>query len=277
MSAETRSIPIGATKELSLRVSVATLVRVLFQPPKEGSLMLALERRATLREQAGEGQVLLKCQPFGGAVRFRNLDPLKRLINDFHFDSESSRSERDFRIFIRPADWNAVKEFCRLHLENGNDSILESGPERELVEEFSEAIGIHLSSQQYTSRPLGTVIEDHPAATENVHAWGYQTARVYRIFEAHILDPALCVKMLENSERCSNEDQRARALTDARQGGNGWANAILALPMEQLLEFYLALSPGLRAAPVWYWNNFLDENVCAILEGVIAPRYRSLR
>ena len=41
---------IGATDELSLRVSVATLVRVLFEHPKNGDLMLALERKATLLE-----------------------------------------------------------------------------------------------------------------------------------------------------------------------------------------------------------------------------------
>ena len=35
---------IGATDELSLRVSVATLVRVLFEHTGDGDLMLALER-----------------------------------------------------------------------------------------------------------------------------------------------------------------------------------------------------------------------------------------
>jgi urease accessory protein UreE len=39
---------VGATQELSLRVSVATLVRVLFQNPSGDELMLALERKATL-------------------------------------------------------------------------------------------------------------------------------------------------------------------------------------------------------------------------------------
>ena len=34
---------IGATNDLNLRVSVATLVRVLFENPRDGQLMLALE------------------------------------------------------------------------------------------------------------------------------------------------------------------------------------------------------------------------------------------
>jgi hypothetical protein len=41
---------IGATQALSVRVSVATLVRVLFENPRDGDLMLALERKATLRQ-----------------------------------------------------------------------------------------------------------------------------------------------------------------------------------------------------------------------------------
>ena len=36
---------IGATNELSLRVSVAMLVRVLFKNPRDGEWMLALERK----------------------------------------------------------------------------------------------------------------------------------------------------------------------------------------------------------------------------------------
>jgi hypothetical protein len=40
--------PSGAAGKLSLRVSVATLVRVLFEHPLDGELMLALERKATV-------------------------------------------------------------------------------------------------------------------------------------------------------------------------------------------------------------------------------------
>src|SRR5688500_121371 len=38
-------VGIGATDELSLRVSVAALVRVLFEHPDDGTLMLAIERK----------------------------------------------------------------------------------------------------------------------------------------------------------------------------------------------------------------------------------------
>lgn len=276
MTSENRIISIGATEELSLRVSVATLVRVVFQNPKDGGWILALERKATLVSDAGESRVLIKCQPFGGAVRFRSLIPLQRLVGDFHFDSERSRSELDFRIFIRPVDWDAVKEFCLQHFKNGDELALESGPARELAEEMADALELDLKPEQYSSTPLHTVIEDQPAATDNIYARGYQTARVYRIFEVRVLDPALCKMLLENSERYSNQDLHERAIQDARQGGKGRANAILTVTMKPLMEFYLALSPEARNAPVFFGENFLDGNVCAILEGVSAPKYRSL-
>ena len=49
MTVNPDEIGVGATDELSLRVSVATLVRVLFKNPSDDELLLALERKATLR------------------------------------------------------------------------------------------------------------------------------------------------------------------------------------------------------------------------------------
>ena len=123
---------IGATPDLSLRVSVATLVRVLFKNPNDGELMLALERKATLHETESGRMVKVKSQPFGGAIRIRDLMTLHDLIGDFHFDSERSRSEKDFRIFIRPSSWPAVREFCIERLNRVDDPILETDPRREL-------------------------------------------------------------------------------------------------------------------------------------------------
>jgi hypothetical protein len=99
MTPNAQEIPIGATDELSLRVSVATLVRVLFRNPNNDELMLALERRATLRQPEGEGAVRIKSQPFGGAIRIFDLRAVRDVLGDFHFDSERSRAEQDFRIF----------------------------------------------------------------------------------------------------------------------------------------------------------------------------------
>ena len=131
---------IGATDDLSLRVSVATLVRVVFKHPRNGEWMLALERKATLHET----KVEVKSQPFGGAIRILDLDAIHDLIGDFHFDSERSRSEQDFRLFIRPSNWSAVREVCIQHLSRVDDPILETNSARELVEEFDDALKINL-------------------------------------------------------------------------------------------------------------------------------------
>ncbi len=51
-------IGVGATEEPSLRLSVASLARVLFKHPQAEHEMLALERTATLREtEAGPDRI----------------------------------------------------------------------------------------------------------------------------------------------------------------------------------------------------------------------------
>ena len=69
MTPNPHEIGIGATAELSLRVSVATLVRVLIQNPNDDELMLALERKATLRRDGRWGRGPSKI------ATFRRSDP----------------------------------------------------------------------------------------------------------------------------------------------------------------------------------------------------------
>ena len=269
-------IGVGATEDLSLRVSVATLVRVLFEHPGDGELMLALERKATLHK-AKTGPILeVKSQPFGGAIRLLDPKALRDTIGDFHFDSEESRYEQDFRIFIHPFAWSVVREFCIQHFSNADDPVLESDPRRELIEEFADALKFSLKPDQYIYEPLGIVVEDDPAPTGNIHARGHFTARVYRIFEARILDSSLSHAMLTNTESYSNHDLHELALEDARNGGKGRANAILALPLKLICDVYLAMPPKARNAPISFEDNQLDETVAAILEGVSVPKYRRL-
>ena len=64
-----QDIGVGATKELALRVSVASLVEVLFVSPDNGRQMLALERTATLQADEGRTDTAVTTKPFGGAVR----------------------------------------------------------------------------------------------------------------------------------------------------------------------------------------------------------------
>jgi hypothetical protein len=267
---------IGATADLSLRVSVASLVRVLFKNPIDGILMLALERKAALHTGGNGHHIEVKSQPFGGAIRIRDLRILRDLIGDFHFDSEQSHSEKDFRIFIRPSDWTAVREFCLQHFNRIDDPVLETDPGRELAEEFADVLKISLEPDQYFLKPVGTVIEDTPALSVNIHAQGYLTARVYYIFEACITDSSLLSKMMANSQSYSNQDLYELAVEDARNGGLGRVNAILTLPVRRISDLYLALSPEQRNAPLSFEEHRLDETVPAVLEGITVPKYRSL-
>lgn len=269
-------IGVGATEDLSLRVSVATLVRVLFKNPKDDEWMLALERKATLHETQNGRVVEIKSQPFGGAVRILDLNTLRDSIGDFHFDSERSRSEQDFRLFIRPSAWKTVREFCIQYLDNNDNSVLETDPVRELTEEFADALKMDLKPHQYICKSVATVLENDPTPTENFHAKGVPTARVYRIFEASITDRSLANAIIKNSENLSDQDLREIAVEDAQNGGEGRANAILALPLKRIHKVYQAKSPKERNAPILFEKNLLDDTVSAILEGITVPKYQRL-
>ena len=78
MKPDHHEIGVGATEELSLRVSVAALVRVLFDGPEDGRTMLALERTAKLREIEGRPEVTVRAKPFGGGLRVTNPQALRR-------------------------------------------------------------------------------------------------------------------------------------------------------------------------------------------------------
>ncbi|HSB67043.1 MAG TPA: hypothetical protein VLD65_10715 [Anaerolineales bacterium] len=263
---------IGATDELCQRVSVAILARVVFKHPSNGEWMLALERKATLREN----KVEVKSQPFGGAIRILDLDAIHDMIGDFHFDSERSRTDQDFRLFIRPSTWPVLREFCIQRLSLDNDPILETDPTRELVEEFADALKINLQPEQYASKPVATVVENEATPTENIHARGIHTVRVYRIFETTITYSALAHAMLKNSESLSHKRICELALEDARNGGKGRANAVLALPLKGITDTYLALSPEERNSPIFIEKNGFDETVPAVLEGVTVLKYQRL-
>lgn len=267
---------VGRTAEFDLRVSVATLVRVLFEHPKDGDSMLALERKATLYKTKNRRVIEVKAQPFGGVVQIYDLDLMQRSVGDFNFDSEYSSDQQDFRLFIRSSAWKTVREFCIQHIERVNDPVFETEPTRELAEEFGDALKISLKQSQYHYKPIATVVEDHPSPTENISAAGIPTVRVYRIFEAWITDASLAHAMLENSNYLSDQDLRAMAEDDDKNGGEGRANALLVLPLKRVIAAYLGVSPPERNVPILFEGHRLDETVTTILDGVAAPKYQRL-
>jgi hypothetical protein len=275
-SSESFDPGIGPTDELSLRVSVAALTRVLFEPHSDGEVMLALERKATLHESENGSEVRVKSQPFGGAIRINDLNQLRDLVGEFHFDSQKSQFEQDFRIFVRPSDWPAVREFCMEQFHRADGLYLETDPTRELVEEFVDALKMELKPDQYTYRPVATVVEENPTPTANVHSKGHRTARVYRIFEARIVDHSLAHTMLTNSESHSDQRLSEIALEDAQRGGKGRSNATLALPLKDVIDAYQAISPDERNTPIVLAGHRLDETVAALFEDIPVLKYKRL-
>jgi len=254
-----------------LRVSVATYNRVLFPHPEDGTLMLALERKARVRE---DGSLVVRAQPFGGGVHILNPTPLQRIVGEIRFDSEQSRHEKDFRILVSPSKWELIKEYCLQHLEDEEDIELESVPHRELSEEFAETIKVYLNQNQYTAQPLGFVIENSPVRTENADARGQLTVRIYRIFDVRIVDFTLCRVMLTVNSLYSDQDLAARALQNFENYGKRRATTILTLPLEQVTQSYLTLPPDKRYRKMVIDHHELDESVLAILADVDVPQYQ---
>ena len=157
--ADDYKIGIGKTAELSLRVSVAALARIIFKHPREKKTWITLERTVTMTEAGGKTKFILIAKPFGGGVHLKNPIALQEIIGNFHFDSRRSQDEMDFRLLIRPQDWEIVREFCLEHMIV-DDGVLETSAEREIREEFMDALEVSPNFEQYISRRLSLVIEN---------------------------------------------------------------------------------------------------------------------
>ena len=267
-------IGIGVTQNLSMRVSVGVLVRVLFFDPETGRQMLALERTATLLANKGQQRVVVKVKPFGGGVRLTDPLKLKDLIGDFHYDSERSYQEGDFRIQINPASWKIIKEICIEHFEKTGPGILDFNPEYELAEEFEDSLKIKLTPNQYNLNQRELIVEDLPVITENLHVQGSPTLRIYYIFDALIKHLEIIKMMLRSSRKYSDEDLRKMAIDDAVSGGKGRANAILNLDLEQVKNAYNSIPLERRNELVCIGEHQLEGNVSAILGEINYPGYQ---
>jgi hypothetical protein len=257
-----------------LRVSVATLDRVVVQSTPGHPRLLILERAATLQKDKDPDSTIVRVKPFGGAVRILDAPALRQHIGDFEFDSRHSQVEQDFRILIHAAAWEKAKQFCLQHLADANDAILETSPLRELAEEFMDSLHINLQPGQVFLKAAGLVVENMPAPTANLYSQGVPTARVYSIFEATIRDSSLGTALLENSRRYSDLDLQAMADADYNAlGGKGRANAVLALPLEAVSTAYLKVPLPQRDKLLAIDGHLFDSSVIAVLENVDAPQY----
>jgi hypothetical protein len=269
-------IGVGPSDELSLRVSAAALARVVFFHPDDGIRMLALEHKATVARPPADPQVTLRAQPFGGAVRIRNVDGFSSFLGGFAFDSKRSQSESDFRIFVGPSSLDAVHEYCLRWMGGGAETELETDPSRELWEEFRDALRLELDAEMYAIEPVGIVLEDRPTPTRNVRAPGVPTARIYWVYEVEIRDVAVCRSLLTNSITHSAQDLRRAALSAHERGEPGWANAALVLRLDDVRETFEGLPPEARDKPVPFQGTVLAGNVVAVFEDVAVPKYERI-
>jgi hypothetical protein len=267
------NIGTGATDALSLRVSAGVLVKVLFENPENKQTMLAFERTATQRVIDGKPQVIVKTKPFGGAIRIINPQAFKEIIGDFHYDSERSRQERDFRILVHPDSWKKIKEICMDVNESGK-GLFDTGPDQELLEEFNDCLKIKITPEKYISKYKGIVIEDLPGETDNIYARDLPTVRIYYIFETRINSPEIIRLMLKSSKQYSDKDLQKIALEDASNGGRGRANAAFTINKNDLKEFYLSISINMRSGLIHFMEHLLDGNVAAVLEEIEQPKYK---
>lgn len=258
---------------MSLRVSAATLARVLFPDPDTGVPMLALEHKATVDHEGHHPRAVVQAQPFGGAVRILRPEKLQKQLCGFNYDSRRSRMEQDLRIFINPSSWETFLHFCASALAREESPTIESDPGRELQEEFADVMGIDIKPVQYEMKRVRLVVEKKPAPTTNVRALGHPTARAYWIDEVRIQDPGLCRSILAFSKAQSARDLREQALENARDGSRGRANGIYAALLSRICDAYSAAPLDERAEPLPFDGTLLSGNVPAVLEGILSPKF----
>jgi hypothetical protein len=236
--------------------------------------MLALEHKATLHQGGDRPAVTMKAQPFGGAVRILKPGRLRKSIAEFNYDSDRSKAEADFRIFINPTKWSALLEFCKRESVRGGEGSIDHYPGRELAEEFADTLGVMLSPEDYLIERIGLVIENDPSPTSNLRASRQPTARIYWIDEVKIKNSDLCHQMLNAGS--STKKLHELAIREYEEGGRGRANAIFTAPLDKIRAVYLELPPGKRNQPLELDGVILSGNVPAILELVDTPKFERI-
>lgn len=270
------TVGVGPTDKLSLRVSVATLSRVTFNHPDTGDLMLALEHKAHSHSSNNPSDVFLQAQPFGGGARLLKPAAWADQLGGFHYDSQRSREEDDFRIFIDPERWPALKRRVVAEASLSNSQLLDSDPARELEEEFEETINWDLKPGQYRLHRFGFAIEDEPVPTHSWRAPGSPTARIYCLDEVTITEDNLIGSMLAASQEQTPEALLRQARQRAAAEAHGRANGLFIAPLAVIRQSFLSVEPTTRDQPMPYGGTTLSSNVVVLLERVDSPKYQRL-
>jgi len=256
---------VGATEELSLRVSTGVLTKTTFRHPETGESMLVLERKGVVEFSPNGSKEKLEAQPLGGASRLNDPNALLKLTGRFNFDSTESAQESDFRVQIRPRDWPRVKEFCVHHFMNPGTNVVEADPTRELSEELSDALGIAVSNDSYAAVNLGVVLRGG-AITDRAGVSGQQTVRAFNVYHVELTDPALIQAVLDNSSSVSDSSILESAREKAKANGKkGKASALTAIPLDAVVKAHSSTSAENRWSSIKIEGTTIADNVPAIL------------
>jgi hypothetical protein len=256
---------VGKTGHLSLRVSAATLARVCFKHPGGEQRMLVLERTATHRS-SNASRIEVIAKPIGGGVRMMNPSMVQDRLGLFHFDSQRSFQELDFRIYIAPEDKEKVIRFCLEEFMNPEPQALDCRPEREVMEELYDSLGIMVNPEQFEMTWLKVVVEPDTKPSSSPRALGVPSIHIYNIFRARIIDDDLIDALLNNSQQHSDEDLRQQARIDLEQGGWGRANAVLTLPLPEVETVYQSIPLSSRDQDIMLDEHCLTSSVRHLLD-----------
>jgi hypothetical protein len=255
-------VGVGWSGDMTLRISAAVLMRLCFKHPVSAQPMLAVERTATRR---GE-HIEVKAKPLGGGIQILDLEAMRAAAGDFRFDSHRSRAESDLRIYIPPEKKEVFVNFCLDQFRGSQPDILDTLPERELVEELHDSLGIRVSMDQFDVQWLKAVVEDAPLPSSSPRARDVLTYHIYTIYQVSVVDPRLAQALFANSELLADEDLVRIAHQDLANGGWGRANAILALPWDMLQGAFAARSPEDRHRDHTLFGHRLTGSVRHLLD-----------
>jgi len=224
--------------------------------------MLVLERTASRRGD----RIEVKAKPVGGGIQILDLTAMHARIGSFQFDSQRSRAEADFRIFIPPHQKESVIAFCLDQFRGTRSAVLDILPERELVEELHDSLGVQVSLSQFKMQWLKAVVETEAVPSSSPRARDVKTHHIYTIYQLEVLDSTLAQALLANSEYYTDADLVQRAQTDLSRGGWGRANAVLALPWQILQQSYLHIPSSERGSDQRLLEHTLTGSVRHLLD-----------
>ena len=235
------NIGIGATPEHSLRVSTGILALTTFRHPVSGKIMAVFEEKVSVKiDEKGE-KVTAQLQPLGGASKLLRPLELYQQIGSFNYDEEKSQKENDFRLQIRPQDWDKVKAFAMDHFNHPEKGVVEGSIDRELNEELGDVLKVEVDPAAYQVSHLTVAVQNEPQQTERIEVSGNQTVRVFSVKGVDITDQTLIENITGSSEKTDTTQLIEKARKKAQEKGSAKATGLVIISLEELQAHYRSL------------------------------------